>query len=164
MIPRCGDSMPTTARGLTLVEVLIASAIIALALLGIVGMFPLALRHLRTGGEVTKATGLALRMIERLRDEPLAMVQRYHNADTRVPATFPVDDPGTTPPFHGGTSLDRWREEIAAAALAPPPDAGWGRIQVAELDRGLLSLTVTVGWPASPTDRSVPLTTYLGQR
>ena len=150
--------------GLTLVELLITMAVLSVAILGIVGMFPVASQHLRAGGDLTKATALAQRMVELLRDERLQMVPRYHNADTRLTASFPADDPDRTPPFRGGSTLRRWREEIAAAALADGLLEAWGRIEVASLDRGLLAITVTVGWPATPTERTVQLTTYLGQQ
>ena len=58
----------------------------------------------------------------------------------------------------------RWQEAIEAAALSGGMYRGWGRIEVMPLDRGLLSVTVTVGWPASPTERTVQLTAYLGQQ
>lgn len=153
----------TGKRGLSLVELLMAMTIVSVAMLGIVGMFPVAHQHLRVGGDLTKATGLAQRMIELLRDEPLQVVPRYHSADTRMPSSFPADDPGLIPPFRGGSSLAGWRDEIASAPPTGGLHRGWGRIEVASIDRGLLSITVTVGWSATPTDRAVQLTTLLGQ-
>ncbi|MGH7410705.1 MAG: type IV pilus modification PilV family protein [Candidatus Methylomirabilis sp.] len=153
----------TGKRGLSLVELLMAMTIVSVAMLGIVGMFPVAHQHLRAGGDLTKATSLAQRMIELLRDEPLQAVPRYHNADTRTPSSFPADDPAASPPFRGGSLLIGWRDEIAAVRPTGGLYRGWGRIEVASLDRGLLSITVMVGWPATPTDRSVQLTTFLGQ-
>ena len=154
----------TEEQGLSLVELLTAITIVSVAMLAIVGMFPVAHQHLRAGGELTKATGLAQQMAEVLRDEPVEVVPRYQNADTRVPASFPADDPGGTPAFRGGSALTRWREEIAAAPLLGGVDRGWGRIEVATLDRGWLSVTVTVGWPAGPTERTVQLASYLCQQ
>jgi len=154
----------TEERGLSLVELLMAITIITVAMLGIVGMFPIAHQHLRAGGELTVATGLAQRMAELLRDEPVELVPRYHNADTRVPASFPADDTGGGRPFRGGSALTQWREEVAAARLLGGVNQGWGRIQVVELDRGWLSVTVTVGWPAGPTERTVQLASYICQQ
>ncbi len=94
----------TDEQGLTLVELLIALTILSVGILGAVGMFPVAYQHLRAGGDLTKATALAQRMVELLRDEPLQLVPRYHNADTRDTASFPADDPGGTPPFRGGSA------------------------------------------------------------
>ncbi len=154
----------TTETGLTIVELLIALTVLTLAMLGVVGMFPVAHQHLRAGGDLTKATALAQRMLELLRDEALELVPRYHNADTRQSASFPADDPGRTPPFRGGSSLQQWREEIAETRLGGGLHQGWGRIEVASLDRGLLSVTVTVGWSASPTNRTIELITHLAQQ
>ena len=151
------------SQGLTLVEVVIAMAIISVAMMGVAGMFPVAHQHLRLGGDLTKATALAQRMIELLRDERLQTLPRYHQADTRQTGSLPIDDLDETPPFNGGSSFQRWRDDIAWAAIGGDTHQGWGRIEVTSIDRGLLSLTVTVGWPATPTERTVQLTTVLSQ-
>jgi len=150
-------------QGLTLVEVVIAMAMISVAMMGVVGMFPVAHQHLRVGGDLTKATALAQRMIELLRDERLQTLPRYHQADTRQTGSLPTDDLDETPPFNGGSSFQRWRDDIASSAIGGDTDQGWGRIEITSIDRGLLSLTVTVGWPATPTERTVQLTTVLSQ-
>ena len=151
-------------QGLTLVELLIAMAFLSIAMLGAVGMFPVAHQHIRAGGDLTKATGLAQRMVELLRDERFMAVSRYHNADTRQTSSFPADDLGGDPPFRGGSWLQRWREEIADVSLGGGLYQGWGRIEVEPINRGLLAIRVTVGWPATPTERTVELTTYLSQQ
>ena len=150
-------------QGLTLVEVVIAMAIFSVAMMGVIGMFPVAHQHLRVGGDLTKATALAQRMIELLRDERLQTLPRYHQADTRQTGSLPIDDLEETPPFNGGSSFQRWRDDIASAAIGGDTHQGWGRIEITSIDRGLLSLTVTVGWPATPTERTVQLTTVLSQ-
>lgn len=151
-------------RGLTLVEVLIATAIVSVAVLGVVGMFPVAHQQLRMGSDVTKATVLAQQMIEILRDEPFVAVPRYDAADTRTPAAFPPDDPTGTFPFRGGSLLQRWQQAITAAPELGGLHQGWGQIETTSLARGLLSVTITVGWSTTPVDRTVRLITYLGQR
>jgi prepilin-type N-terminal cleavage/methylation domain-containing protein len=150
--------------GFTLVELLIAMTILSVALLGIAGMFPASSEHLRLGSDVTKATALAQQMVEALRDQPFAAVSRYDAADTRAAAAFPPDDPADMPPFRGASLLTRWQQAIAAAPELGGLRQGWGRIAVAPLDRNLLSVTVTVGWAASPADRTIELTTFIGQR
>ncbi len=157
-------SEPADKHGLTLVELLIAMAVLSVAMLGIVGMFPVAHQHLREGGDLTKASAMAQRMVELLRDEPHQAVSRYHNADTRQTATFPSDDLGADPPFRGGSSLQHWREEIAGVRLGEGLARGWGRIEVVTLDRRLFAVTVTVGWPTTRTERTVQLTTYVGEQ
>ncbi len=150
--------------GLTLIELLIAMAVATIAVLGIVGMFPMAHQHLRAGGDMTKATVLAQHMVEVLRDERFQVLSRYHNADTRETASFPADDLGATPPFRGGSSLRRWREEIEGEPFGDGLYQGWGRIGITPLDRGLFVVTVTIGWPSSLSERTVQLTTYIGQQ
>ncbi|MBI4380619.1 MAG: prepilin-type N-terminal cleavage/methylation domain-containing protein [candidate division NC10 bacterium] len=159
----CGPFQLIKDQGLTLVEVLIAMAILSVAMMGVIGLFPVAHQHLRVGGDLTKATALAQRMIEVLRDERLQALPRYHQADTRQHSSFPADDLEGTPPFHGGSSFQRWRDDIASAALSGEVNPSWGRIEVTSIDSGLLSLTVMVGWPATPTERRVQLTTVLSQ-
>jgi prepilin-type N-terminal cleavage/methylation domain-containing protein len=151
-------------HGLTLVELLIAMGILSVGLIGVAAIFPAAHQHMGVGGDLTKATALAQQMIERLRDEQLQRLPRYHQADTRQGSSFPTDNLNELPPFHGGSSLQRWRGDIASAALGRDPVQSWGRIEVTWVDRGLVSLTVTVGWPAIPTERIVQLTTLLSQQ
>lgn len=164
MNPHSTSARIISARGLTLVELLIAMTMLSVAMLGIVGMFPVAHQQLRVGSDVTKATALAQQMVEMLRGEPFQVVTRYDATDTRMPAAFPIDDPAGTPPFRGGSLLERWRDAIMAAPEVGGLYQGWGQIAVAPLDRGLVSVTVTVGWQATPVDRTVQLITYLGQR
>lgn len=164
MSSRANASHVINERGLTLVELLIAMTMLSVAMLGILGMFPVAHQHLRVGSDVTKATALAQRMVEALRDEPFQVVPRYHNADTRTPASFPLDDASGTPPFRGGSLLQQWQDEITATPQLGGLYQGWGRIEVASLDRGLRSVTVTLGWSATPADRTVQLTTFIAQR
>jgi prepilin-type N-terminal cleavage/methylation domain-containing protein len=159
----CGPFQLIKDQGLTLVEVLIAMAILSVAMMGVIGMFPVAHQHLRVGGDLTKATALAQRMIELLRDERLQDLPRYHQADTRQGGSLPTDDLDETRPFNGGSSFQRWRDDIASSALGGDTHQSWGRIEVTSLDSGLLSLTVMVGWPATPTERRVQLTTVLSQ-
>lgn len=159
----CGPFPLIKDQGLTLVEVLIAVAILSVAMMGIIGMFPVAHQHLRVGGDLTKATALAQRMIELLRDERLQDLPRYHQADTRQGGSLPTDDLDETRPFNGGSSFQRWRDDIASAALGGDMHQSWGRIEVTSIGPGLLSLTVMVGWPATPTERTVRLTTVLSQ-
>jgi len=158
-----GGSGVKGARGLSLVELLVALAVISVATLGIIGTFPVAHHQLRVGGGLTRATGLAQRILELLRDEPVDVLPRYHQADTRVNASFPVDDPGVNPPFRGGSSFQQWHEEITLASDTGGLPQGWGRIEVGPLDRRLVSVVVTVGWLESPAPRTVELSASVGQ-
>lgn len=61
---------PTGSRGFTLVEVLVASLVLAIALLGIATMSLASLGQLARSNEDTHATALAQTRIEILRNEP----------------------------------------------------------------------------------------------
>ena len=154
----------TDERGLTLVELLIAFMILSVAMVAVLGMFPVASRHLRAGGDMTRATGLAQQMVEQLRSQPFQFLPSYHRADTRETVSFPSDDQSGTPAFRGGASFRQWRDEISAASLGGDTDRRWGRIEVSPLDRRLLSITVIVGWSADSTERSVQLVTNIAQQ
>ena len=92
--------------GLTLVEVIFALAIVSVAVLGVAGMFPAALRTLVAGGRETQATTLARGMMDMLRSES-------------------VDRLATAPPtgYNGFTTASL----SPACPVAPPssPDADY---------------------------------------
>lgn len=64
--------MKPTSRGFTLVEVMIAGAILVMAALPIVIIFPNAYMSLNRSGERTVAITLAQQQIESLRNQPYA--------------------------------------------------------------------------------------------
>jgi prepilin-type N-terminal cleavage/methylation domain-containing protein len=163
MRSECGAAAAERARGMSLIELLIAMAVVSVAMLGIVGMLPAAHQQLRVGGGVTRATALAQRILELLRDEPVDLLPRYHQADTRTVGSFPVDDPGADPPFRGGSSFQQWHEEIALAGTTGGLPLGWGRIEIEPLDRRLLSVMVEVGWQERAVTRAVELRASVGQ-
>jgi Tfp pilus assembly protein PilV len=143
-------------RGLTLAEVVLAAAIISVAVLAIVGLFPTALQNVQYGGHMSQASSLAQEMIEMIRTRPFADVSLYHNLDTRLPA----------PPTLTGAPLahfNRWRSDIAPANPAGALPQGWGTVQVVENALGLADLkevTITVGWREGG-NQTVRLVTYV---
>jgi Tfp pilus assembly protein PilV len=69
--------------GLTLVEVAFALSVLAVALLGVAGMFPSAMRSVHVGGQTTKATVLARGMVDMIRADAFdSLVSRYNAFDT----------------------------------------------------------------------------------
>jgi Tfp pilus assembly protein PilV len=75
-----GDGAP----GLTLVEFLFATSVIAFVLLGVAGMFPSALRTVVVGGHQTKASALATQMVEAIRNDRFDFLMgTYGGFDTR---------------------------------------------------------------------------------
>jgi type IV pilus modification protein PilV len=129
-------------QGLTLVELLIAISVIAFATLGVASMFPTALRTVMAGGQMTKATMLALEMIDMIRSDPFNAIEpRYNNLDTK-------NLPGATCPaeIHNFSDLSdhqqnfnklKWRCDLApsgALAAGQGLPAGYGRVFVACVD------------------------------
>ena len=145
-------------RGLTLAEVLLAAAIISVAVLAIVGLFPTALQNVRYGGHMSQASSLAQEMVELIRTQPFATVSSYNNLDTRLPA------PGGLPP-PVPAHFTRWTTDIAPANPAGALPQGWGTVQVAENALGLADLkqvTITVGWRESG-NQTITIVTYVAR-
>ncbi len=114
--------------GLSLPEVLLATVIIMVAILGVVGLFPTALQNIQYGGHMSQASSLTQAMIEMIRTEPFATVPSYDGLDTR-----------NAPP--GGlsasvlTHFTQWTNNIAPANPAGTLPQGWGTVQVQSLCR-----------------------------
>ena len=172
------------APGLTLVEVLIAAAVLGVAILGMAGAFHTALRQVSYGGQITKATALAQQMMEDVRSDPPSTIPKYAGKDgrgvsTNAPANFPDDWPwsctsGSTwaDQFCGNTKLNRWRQDI----LSDPGDGrrlanGRGTVGVVDHESpppgggaavsgstSILRITVTVSWDEPTGRKQVALT------
>jgi len=158
---------PLNSRGLTVAEILIAASVLVVALLGMAGMFPSAYRAVLYGGQMTKATALAQAIMELVRSEPVAYVPRYHGVDTSDSSTFPSDDLGLSPPFRGGTHVQRWESDIALALdQGKGLPSGFGTISVVDHETGLaiggsppltllMRVIVTVGWSETTGRKTV---------
>jgi Tfp pilus assembly protein PilV len=166
--------MTRAARGLTLVEFLIATGIAAFALLGVASMFPAALRTVIAGGETTKATMLAQAMMDVVRSEPFDLIDaRYHNLDTRtVGVTCPLAEAGAPP--SEDSAARRWTCDLRMSGARDTgqglPDA-FGRVQVECVDlggatavcpTGLRRVTVGVSWGEGGS-RSVSVVSYVAR-
>lgn len=140
-----------SARGVTLLELLIATVILTVAILAIAGMFPTAYTNITKGGQLTAATALSRQMVEMIRAEPtFDAVVRYQGLDTAVPGT--ADWAALNTPEHSGPSaprrLDRWRQSV----LVLPSGRGRVALTVAPAGAGpngtpygrIASVTVTV--------------------
>ena len=170
--------------GLSLLEVLLASVVLGVAILGIAGAFPAALRTVTGGGHLTRATHLAQQMMEAIRSDASDRIPRYAGKDgrgvsTEAPASFPEDWPwscaeGRTwaEQFCGNTKLLRWRQDLGqggdggrglarAVGLVMVTDherpvaGGGGAISSATT---LLRIAVTVSWEGALGHREVTLT------
>lgn len=99
------------ARGFSALEVLIAAAIIAVALVGLAGLFPTAYRTVDWSGEETVAMTLAKKRIEWLRN------QGYSSAPMAL---------GTTPENNAENNAGYTRETV----VVPGPIAGVKQVTV----------------------------------
>lgn len=145
-------------RGLTLAEVLLASAIISVAVLAIIGLFPTALQNVRYGGHMSQASALAQEIIELIRTRPFAEVSSYNNFDTRLPPPGGLPAPVLA-------HFNRWKDDIAPANPAGALPQGWGTVQVVENALGLPDLkqvTITVGWRESG-NQTITIVTYVAR-
>ena len=162
-------------RGLTIVEFLIATSILAFALLGVASMFPAALRTVIRGGETTKATLLAQEMADIIRSEPFdVLVARYNNLNTQTLAvSCPLDETSAPPPYDDYTKK-KWACDLL---LTGAQDSGQGlpgasgRVRVECVDAagavvacpaGLRRVTVSVFWGGS-APRSVSVTSNVAR-
>ncbi len=128
--------------GLSLPEVLLATVIIMVAILGVVGLFPTALQNIQYGGHMSQASSLTQAMIEMIRTEPFGTVFRYDNLDTR-------NEPPSGLPASVLAHFTQWTNNIAPASPSGALPQGWGTVQIQEDALGLPDLkqvTVTVGW------------------
>ena len=131
--------------GLTLPEVLLSAVIIAVAILGLVGLFPTALQNVQYGGHMSQASSLAQAMIEMIRTESFATVPSYDGLDTRngVPGGLPASVL---------THFTQWTNRIAPPTPAGALPQGWGRVIVGPVMDGAVELadvkqvSVSVGW------------------
>jgi hypothetical protein len=149
--------------GLTIVEFLVATSIVAFAILGVASMFPAALRTVMRGGETTKAIMLVQAMADIIRSEPFdALVARYDNLDTQaLTVSCPLDETSVPPPYDDYTKK-KWACDLR---LTGAQDSGRGlpgasgRVRVECVDaggavvtcpNGLRRVTVSVSWGENP--------------
>ena len=120
--------------GLTVAEVLVAAAILAVAMLGIAGMVPRAYQNISTGGQITKAANLAREKMEELK-----------NASYNDNALLIRGTPYTDPQPIEGVFSRTWR------------------IEESGLPAGLKRITVTVGWSTGFGVREVQVMTLVAR-
>jgi Tfp pilus assembly protein PilV len=152
----------TGPRGLTIVEFLIATSIVAFAVLGVASMFPAALRTVIRGGETTKATMLVQAMADIIRSEPFdVLVARYNNFNTQtLDVSCPLDEASAPPPYDDYTKK-KWACDLRRTGAQ---DSGqglpgaYGRVSVECVDgsggviacpSSLRRVTVSVFWGES---------------
>jgi len=160
MMPRKSDS-----RGFTIVEVLIASMILLVALLVLAGMFPMGYRQVADAGRMTLAVTGARQILEDAGGLPFASLTNLNGFDTTNSATLPANEPERATArrwvymFAGaGNGFTFTSAELAQWGTVTP-FGGRATIQVTSPSATLRQATVTVTVPGLPP--SVQLTTVI---
>jgi prepilin-type N-terminal cleavage/methylation domain-containing protein len=179
-LPREGGQNPVGGRGLTLVEVLIGITIMAVGVLGTLGMFHAGFNTVGEGGRTTMALTAARQLLEDVRLVPFNNLANLNNFDTNNAGTLPG----------GGVELAiarKWRYALAGAGtgwtFTPTETQQWNRLLsgvgggssvagqgvITVINRSpvipgpltLQEVTVTVRVPAG--GRAVTLSTYISR-
>ena len=142
---RLGDS-----RGFTIVEVLIASVVLLVAVLTLGAMFPVGYKQVADAGRMTLAVTAARQILEDLGALPFASVANLNGFTTTNPATLPASNPEKA-------AARRWAYMAAASANgfaftpaelaeygSATPFGGQASIQVTSPSGTLRQATVTV--------------------
>lgn len=151
--------------GFTILELLVASVIMIVALLGIAAVLPTADMTIHQSGQTTKAISLAQEMIEAIRNDPTNDPELYDGVNTTNSATFPPD---VAPTFLGTTILNKWRDDIGMVlATGSGITNGHGTIAVVTVTTNtagatiLRKVTVTVNWTERGRNNSIILSSLL---
>ena len=172
------DGRRATSTGLTLVEFLIATSIMAFVALGVAAMFPAALRSVITGGNVTKATALAQEMAEMIRLDAAqsggfdSLISNYNGMNTTT-----VNYNCLTGTVANRTPAQKWKCDIVATAAQESGrglPAGYGTVAVTCINANgtgnasnpcttdLRQVIVTVTWQSTDS-RSVSVVTNVAR-
>jgi len=152
-------SMPLgDRRGFTLVEVLVASMILVVALLTLASMFPVGYRQIADAGRLTMAVTGARHILEDIGDIPFNNISNLNGVDTSTNA-------GVIAALGAPESAiaRRWRYMLAGSGNgftftaaettawgAAQPYGGRATVQIADTSATLRTATVTVTMPNTP--------------
>jgi prepilin-type N-terminal cleavage/methylation domain-containing protein len=147
-------------RGFTLVEVLVASMILVVALLTLASMFPMGYRQITDAGRMTVAVSGARHILEDVGDIPFNNISNINGVDT-------ASNTGVIAGL-GGTEAAlarRWRYMLAGSGdgftFTSAETTAWGTAQpsggravvtVANTSATLRTVTVVVTIPGLPTN------------
>lgn len=107
-----------TEQGFSLIEVMVASGILAIGLLALSGMQAISLTKNVDANDLTIATNVASEMMERIQFNrrqaaPLGAPSPYHGIDTKVAGTAPL-----LPQANG--DFNQWRTRLTNSGLINP--------------------------------------------
>ena len=146
-------------RGFTLVEVMVASMILVVALLTLASMFPVGYKQIADAGRMTMAVSGARHILEDVGDVPFANISNLNGVDTASNTGVIAGLTGTE-----AAIARRWRYMLAGpgngftftsaettAWGTPQTYAGRAVVTVANTSATLRTVTVTVTIPGLPT-------------
>jgi len=117
-----------THRGFTLVEVLVASMILVVALLTLASMFPVGYRQITDAGRMTMAVTGARHILEDVGDIPFANIANVNGVDTASNTGVIAGLAGTE-----GALARRWRYMLAGSGngftFTSAETTAWGTVQ-----------------------------------
>ena len=144
--------------GFTLVEVLVASMILVVALLTLASMFPMGYRQITDAGRMTVAVSGARHILEDVGDIPFNNISNINGVDTATNAGVIAGLAGTE-----AAIARRWRYMLAGSGngftFTGAETTAWGTVQpfggravvtVANTSATLRTVTVTVTVPGLP--------------
>ena len=153
LVPALGDR-----RGFTLVEVLVASMILVVALLTLASMFPVGYKQIADAGRMTMAVSGARHILEDVGDIPFANISNINGVDTASNAGVIAGLTGTE-----SAIARRWRYMLAGSGngftFTSAETTAWGTVQpfagraqvtVANTSATLRTVTVVVTVPGLP--------------
>lgn len=123
--------------GYSLVEVLVAIVILAVAILPMVGMFESGLKAASMSGNYDKARSLATLKLEQAKALP------YETVGTNLPAGYVAPEPSLSPSFDGFEY--RLEKQYLKQPTVDPDDSSVA-FRDGSGDEGLMKITVTVKW------------------
>ena len=132
----CAPARANKKRGFSLLELIIAIAVLAIGLVGILQIFPIGLRASQRAGMMTKVTFLAQNKIE---DVKLTGFDEI----TALPPKIPLS--GREGDFEWNIKID----EVELEGIASDSD--------------IRKVTVTITWPERNTTRSKDFVTYVSK-
>jgi prepilin-type N-terminal cleavage/methylation domain-containing protein len=131
------------SKGLSLIEVLIAAAILAVALLAIASMFPISMEDMEESGKQTRGFALAEGMMERIRATGTFGEVLLYDGHSTTEALY------NTGSAVVDANLDSWKQATTQVPGSGIPQ-GVGTITVTAAGTAparLATVTVTVTWP-----------------
>ena len=133
-----------SARGISMIEVLVALAVVAIGMLGLLGMQARALRLQADAFHIGQAADLAAQFAERMRSNHLAVLAGHYSLRFDAAAPVPAPAPACVPPCSSAQVATRDLVEWQAELRRRLPGAAGYVLADAGGPRGV---EVSLAWP-----------------